>query len=277
MKRRIIDPHYHASIRSSNDYEALALSGVDSILEPCHRTRQKFDSESRYIDLLLRRVEDERMRSKIFGVNAYFSLGAMPCDFSNTDLFYRVLEKLISLKDDNIFKCYGEVEFLPDMENAEELFIYQLEFFGSKNFPVIVNIPHRNRKLVWEETIRIFEAQKNNAKIKVENILLDGLYISEINQLRHFQFGALGLPVSPILDALFVVFKKNLPQEILDVYNNDEATDYSNVIFNTSIGFGYGDPWGFAKVADTLHARGIGNDLISDLFFGNAKKFFKLP
>ncbi len=49
---RFIDPHIHASVRTTQDYEAMAAAGIVAIIEPAFWIGQPRTSAGSYVDYL---------------------------------------------------------------------------------------------------------------------------------------------------------------------------------------------------------------------------------
>lgn len=277
MKLNIIDTHYHASTRSANDYESLALFGVKTIIEPSHRFGQKIDCVAKYIELLNKRVNCEIVRANAFNVRYLFGVGLMPCDFISNEIYQETLECISNPQfyyHDKMC-CYGEVELDIVNDIGDELFIKQLECYSRNNYPIIVNIPHVNRNEVFKKTFLLFESNRYNSKISFQNIVIDGLYVDEVEYVSDFNFKAYGIPVSLRSDAPFIIYKKNYPDDII-LFLKTTKCDINKIIFNSAVGFGYGVPSGISQIAGILMHNKISIETINKIFYLNARSIFNL-
>ncbi|WP_270561765.1 hypothetical protein [Bacteroides cellulosilyticus] len=277
MKFNIIDTHYHASSRSANDYESLAIFGIKTIIEPSHRFCQRIDSVAKYLELLNKQVKNESLRANAFGVKYFFGIGLMPCDFISNEVYQETLAYISSpqLYSHDKMCCYGEVELDIYNKRGEDLFVKQLEYYSKNNYPIIVNIPHINREHVFKSTFSLLEKNRSNHKISFHNIVMDGIYIDEVECADKFKFKAIGIPISLRNDAPFVVYKKNYPEQIMS-FLKSKKYDFNKIIFNSAIGFGYGIPSGLSQIAGILQHNEISNEIINKTFYLNAQSTFNL-
>ena len=75
---RIFDPHAHMTSRTTDDYEAMAASGVKVLVEPAFWLGQPRTSVGSFIDYFNSLLGWERFRAAQFGIRHYCTIGLNP-------------------------------------------------------------------------------------------------------------------------------------------------------------------------------------------------------
>src|ERR687892_134556 len=106
-----IDPHTHMISRTTNDYEAMAKSGVVALIEPAFWIGQPRTYVGTYIDYLSTIVGWERFRAGQFGIRHYCTVGLNSKEANDEELAEGVMEILprFALKDGVV--AIGEIGY----------------------------------------------------------------------------------------------------------------------------------------------------------------------
>ena len=86
-----IDPHAHMISRTTDDYEAMAASGVVAVIEPAFWVGQPRTHVATYMDYLSAIVGFERFRAGQFGIRHYCTIGLNSKESNNEELAEAVM------------------------------------------------------------------------------------------------------------------------------------------------------------------------------------------
>ena len=89
-----IDPHAHMISRTTDDYEAMAASGVVAVIETAFWVGQPRTHVGTYIDYLSAIIGFERFRAGQFGIRHYCTVGLNSKEANNEALAEAVMEIL---------------------------------------------------------------------------------------------------------------------------------------------------------------------------------------
>jgi len=141
-----IDPHAHMISRTTNDYEAMAASGVVALIEPAFWIGQPRTHVATYIDYLSAIVGFERFRAAQFGIRHYCTIGLNSKEANNEELAEAVIDILprFALKEGVV--AIGEIGYDEQTELEDRYFRQQLELAKELDLPVMIHTPHRDKK-----------------------------------------------------------------------------------------------------------------------------------
>lgn len=141
-----IDPHTHMISRTTDDYEAMAASGVVAVIEPAFWIGQPRTNVGSYMDYLSHIVGFERFRAGQFGIRHYCTIGLNSKEANNERLAEEVMEILprFALKEGVV--AIGEIGYDDQTELEDKYFRAQLELSKELDLPVMIHTPHRDKK-----------------------------------------------------------------------------------------------------------------------------------
>lgn len=141
-----IDPHAHMISRITDDYEAMAASGVVAVIEPAFWVGQPRTHVGTYIDYLSSILGFERFRASQFGICHYCTIGLNSKEANNEELAEAVMEILpqFALKEGVV--AIGEIGYDEQTELEDRYFRQQLELAKELDLPVMIHTPHRDKK-----------------------------------------------------------------------------------------------------------------------------------
>ena len=141
-----IDPHTHMISRTTDDYEAMAASGVVAVIEPAFWIGQPRTNVGSYMDYLSHIVGFERFRAGQFGIRHYCTIGLNSKEANNERLAEEVMEILprFALKEGVV--AIGEIGYDEQTELEDKYFRAQLELSKELDLPVMIHTPHRDKK-----------------------------------------------------------------------------------------------------------------------------------
>jgi len=271
MRIPIIDTHVHMDVRSANDYELMAISGVEAVIVPSTYTGERRSSKEAYLQYYDRLIKFESKRAQAFGIKLYAAVSVDPEDLSDVAIANQVLETLPEYFKNKSVCAMGEIG-LEKFTNAEILiFKKQLEIANRYKMPVIMHTPHHDKDTNLPRMLEILEKTIVEYKIDRNLLLLDDLTVETFNYVRKLNLGGYGIAVSPKLNGLFVMHKKATPEEakaLIDQHGSDK------IMFNSALAWGFGDAIGISRVLLHLKMSGVPENTLKKLAYENAKQFF---
>ncbi len=141
-----IDPHAHMISRTTDDYEAMAASGVVAVIEPAFWLGQPRTNAGSYLDYLSSLVGFERFRAGQFGIRHYCTIGLNSKEANNEGLAEAVMELIprFALKEGVV--AIGEIGYDEQTVLEDKYFRLQLELAKELALPVMIHTPHRDKK-----------------------------------------------------------------------------------------------------------------------------------
>jgi predicted metal-dependent TIM-barrel fold hydrolase len=142
----LIDPHAHMISRTTDDYEAMAASGVVAVIEPAFWLGQPRTNVGSYLDYLSSIVGFERFRAGQFGIRHYCTIGLNSKEANNEALAEGVMELIprFALKEGVV--AIGEIGYDEQTPLEDKYFRLQLELAKKLDLPVMIHTPHRDKK-----------------------------------------------------------------------------------------------------------------------------------
>jgi predicted metal-dependent TIM-barrel fold hydrolase len=141
-----IDPHAHMISRTTDDYEAMAASGVVAVIEPAFWLGQPRTNAGSYLDYLSSIVGFERFRASQFGIRHYCTIGLNSKEANNEELAEAVMELIprFALKEGVV--AIGEIGYDEQTALEDKYYRLQLELAKQLELPVMIHTPHRDKK-----------------------------------------------------------------------------------------------------------------------------------
>jgi len=142
----LIDPHAHMISRTTDDYEAMAASGVVAVIEPAFWIGQPRTNVGSYLDYLSSIVGFERFRASQFGIRHYCTIGLNSKEANNAELAEGVMQLIprFALKEGVV--AIGEIGYDEQSPLEDKYFRLQLELAKKLELPVMIHTPHRDKK-----------------------------------------------------------------------------------------------------------------------------------
>jgi len=166
---RFFDPHIHMTSRSTDDYEAMAASGVRAVVEPAFWLGQPRTQVGTFVDYYSSLVGWERFRASQFGIQHYCAIGLNSKEANNEPLAKEVLQILPRFAFKEGVVAIGEIgydEITPAEERAYE---WQLDFARQNEMVVMVHSPHRDKKRGIQRSLEVAA----NVGVPMEKLVID--------------------------------------------------------------------------------------------------------
>ena len=254
----LIDPHAHMISRTTDDYEAMAASGVVAVIEPAFWLGQPRTQVGTFVDYFASLVGWERFRAAQFGIAHYCAIGLNSKEANNAALAEQVLEILPRYLVKEGVVAVGEIGY-DDQTPVEDKY-YRAQLALAKEFEMLVQVhtPHRDKK---SGTLRSMEVAIEMG-VKPEYVVIDHNNEETVQEVLDRGFWA-----------AFTIYPntKMGNERMVEV-----ARKYgSNRIFiDSSADWGVSDPLAVPKTARLMLDRGIAAKDVEAICYGNALKAF---
>jgi predicted metal-dependent TIM-barrel fold hydrolase len=255
----MIDPHAHMVVRVTDDYERMALSGVEAIVEPAFWLGSPRTSVGTFIDYFEMIIGWETQRAKMFGIEHFNTIALNPREANNEPLAAEVLPVVERFCQRETVCAIGEIGFDRQTDAEEAAFRYQLRIAKKRDLPVLIHLPHQYKKLGTERSLKVVtEEGMNPAKTLLDHNTEETMPLYEgTNWWR-------GLTI-------YAVTKLTVERAA----NIVEQYGVNRLMVNSSADWGVSDPLSVPKLAVELKRRGYPRDQIEQLVFWNPIEFYK--
>lgn len=256
---RIFDPHIHMTSRTTDDYQAMYLSGVRAVVEPSFWLGQPRTSPESFYDYFDALLGWEPFRAAQYGIAHHCTLALNPKE-ANDPRCTPVLDALPRyLMKDNVV-AVGEIGY-DSMTPAEDTALaVQLQLAADHDLPAMVHTPHRDKLAGLRRTIDVVR----ESALAPDRVLLDHLNETTVKEAK--DSGAwLGFSVYPDTkmdeDRMVTLLKEHGPEKVL---------------VNSAADWGKSDPLKTRKVADALLKAGFDDDFVDLVLWRNPVAFYGL-
>jgi predicted metal-dependent TIM-barrel fold hydrolase len=272
MRIPIIDAHVHMDVRSANEYELMAISGVEAVIIPSTFNGEKRSSKEAYFQFYDRLLTTERQRAERHGLKVGVAVSVDPEDLNGVETAHEVIDALPRYFANPCVCAMGEIGLENFTPEEVSIFLRQLRLAGEYGLPVIMHTPHENKEANLPKMVAILEKAITDYGLDRRLLLLDDLTAETIDCAWGLDLGAYGLAVSPPLNGVFVAHRKASPREAKELLDRYDA---SKLIFNSALGWGYGDPQAISRVMLHLKLMGVREDDLKAVAYDNPKRFFE--
>ena len=152
---RYVDPHIHMYARTTDDYEKMALAGIESVVDPAFWLGSARHYAGTFYDYFEHLLGYEAERATQYGITHHCALSVNPREANDLALANEVLERLPEYLDRPGCVALGEVGFDRITEAEEEVLRKQLRLAMQRRMPVILHTPHQYKKVGVERILRI--------------------------------------------------------------------------------------------------------------------------
>ena len=251
----MIDAHIHADTRPYEDFEKMAVAGVDTAVSCAHDPMRMSTSEV-VLDHIHRIMENDTKRAAMNGVKLYSAVGVHPRSISSD--YEIVLEKLPDLLDNKNVVAIGEIGLETGSNKEKEVFIKQLNLAQELNIKVVVHTPRTNKKDITELTATIIEDN-----IDTSLVLLDHVDKSIIGRVLNFN-GVIGLTIQP---------QKMTTDEAVTMM---DEYGYDKFVLDSDMSSSPSDPLSVPKTVHKLRLSGVESKNIKKVSYSNAAEFYQI-
>lgn len=254
----IIEPHIHMLSRTTDDYQKMYANGIRVCVEPSFwlgENRRYAGSFWDYWHLIL---NFEHIRAARYGIDHYAAIGFNPKEAENRKLFDETMQNFAEYLAHPRCVAVGEIGLNNITENEIYAFKTQLLIAEEKQMPVIIHLPHYNKKRGAEIITEIISAEGvTQNRIEIDHNTEETMPITR--KTNCFT----GMTVYP--------YSKLDPQRVSQIIKEFGA---EKMIVNGSADWGVSDPLSLVKVAEFMAQDGHSSQIIQKLVHNNANIFY---
>jgi predicted metal-dependent TIM-barrel fold hydrolase len=255
---RIFEPHAHMISRITDDYEQMALFGVEAILEPAFWVGQPRTHVGTFLDYFDTLLGWERYRAAQYGIHHFCAMALNPKEANDDRVNAGVLEHLPRYLEKDGVLAVGEIGYDDMTPKEEHFFAAQLELAKAHGLPALIHTPHRDKKRGVERTLGLLR----EVGFPMERALVD-----------HNNEETVGLCIDTGCVMGFSIYPETKMDErrmieILRRYGTDR------VIINSACDWGRSDPLKVAKTAALMRRSGWSAAEVEKVVWGNPIAFF---
>jgi predicted metal-dependent TIM-barrel fold hydrolase len=255
---RIFEPHAHMTSRTTDDYEAMAASGVKVLVEPAFWLGQPRSSVGSFIDYFNSLLGWERFRAAQFGIRHHCTIGLNPKEANDDTLRREVLALLPRYLAKDGVVAVGEIGYDAMTPAEDEALRAQFDLAREFELPALVHTPHRDKAAGTHKTLQLVE----ETGVAPETVLID-----HNNELTVKEVHASGCWAG------FSIY----PNTKMDEYRmvrilEDVGTD--RILINSACDWGVSDPLKVAKTVAAMQEAGFDEDDIDQVVWRNPLEFF---
>lgn len=255
---RIFEPHAHMYSRITDDYEQMALAGVEAILEPAFWLGQPRTHVGTFLDYFDALLGWERYRAAQYGVHHFCAIALNPKEANDDRVNAGVVEAMPRYLAKDGVLAVGEIGF-DDMTPREETwFGRQLELARAHGLPALIHTPHRDKKRGVERTLDLLR----DVGFPMERALVD-----------HNNEETVGLCADTGCYMGFSIYPETKMDEgrmvaLLQKWGTDR------MILNSACDWGRSDPLKVAKTALRMKRGGFSAAEVDKVVWHNPIAFF---
>lgn len=255
---RIFDPHIHMYTRTTDDYEAMALAGIEVVVDPSFWLGSPRRHAGTFYDYFEHLLGFEAERAEGYGIAHHCTLSVNPREANDLALANEVLERLPEYLDRGRCLGIGEIGFDRQTEAEVEIFRKQVRLGRDRGLPLLVHTPHQYKRVGVELTLRILAEEG----VDQQTVLVDHNTEETMPLFAGTEY-YVGLTVYPVT--------KLSPERAVNV-----ARQYGldRLIVNSSADWGPSDVLSVPKVAALMLRSGFARDEVERLVWENPIRFY---
>jgi uncharacterized protein len=253
----MIDAHIHADCRPYEDFEKMAVAGIEYALTLAHDP-MRMSTSAVVLDHFYRILENDFPRAESNGLTLKAALGLHPRSICSD--YKLVLEKLPWFLDQDEVVALGEIGLETASEIEKEVFKTQLQMADEMKIKVVVHTPRRNKREITIKTLSII-----NGNVDPSLVVVDHVDSSIIDLMADFD-GMLGITVQP---------QKMTPTEAVQLLG-ETFNEYGpeRFMLDSDMSSSPSDPLSVPKTVHQLKMAGWDNKKIKMLSYKNATDFY---
>jgi predicted metal-dependent TIM-barrel fold hydrolase len=255
---RIMDPHIHMYARTTDDYEAMAVAGIESVVDPAFWLGSPRHYAGTFYDYFEHLLGYEAERAAQYGISHHCCLSVNPREANDLALANEVLERLPEYLDRPGCVAIGEIGFDRQTEAEEEILRKQLRFGMERRMPMLIHTPHQYKKVGVERILKILVDEEVDQQL----VIVDHNTEETMPLFAGFNVWV-ALTVYPVT--------KLSPERAVAIVRQ-YGTD--RLLVNSSADWGPSDVLSVPRVAHLMLRSGFSRDEVEKLVFHNPVRFF---
>src|SRR4051812_47349345 len=144
---RIFDPHIHMYSRTTDDYEAMSIAGIEVIVQPSFWLGGPRRFVGTFEDYWEHMISFETQRAKEFGIEHFVCISVNPKEAIERPLALDAIDAMVKngYLDRERVVAVGELGYNLINDLEEEVFVKQMDIAVEKNMLMTVHLPHNNK------------------------------------------------------------------------------------------------------------------------------------
>jgi predicted metal-dependent TIM-barrel fold hydrolase len=254
----IIEPHIHMYSRTTDDYQAMYKSGIRVVVEPSFWLGSDRRYAGTFFDYFRLILDFETVRAARFGIDHYACVAYNPKEAENKKLVDEVLSGIEEYLEHPRCIGIGEIGLNNITDNEIYAFKKQLLLAENRKMPVIVHLPHLNKK--------------KGAEVITEIIKSEGVTLSRI-EIDHNTEETMPITVKSgcYMGLTVYPYSKLNPERVSEIVKTYGA---DRLVVDGSADWGVSDPLSLVKTAQYLKEDGHSEKIINMLLHDNANAFY---
>lgn len=254
----IIEPHVHMFSRTTDDYQKMYKSGIRVCVEPSFWLGENRKYAGSFWDYWALILNFETMRAERYGIDHWAAVGYNPKEAENRKLFDETMEKFVEFIQHPRCVAVGEIGLNNITENEIYAFKKQLLIAEEYKMPIIVHLPHFDKKRGAQITVDIIRAEGlTESRIEIDHNTEETMPITRETDCFT------GMTVYP--------YSKLDPARVSQIIKDFGA---ERMIVNGSADWGVSDPISVVKTLDFMLKDGHDMDTLERLANKNADAFY---
>lgn len=255
---RIFDPHIHMYARTTDDYEAMALAGIEAVVDPAFWLGSARHYAGTFYDYFEHLLGYEVERAAMYNISHHCTLSVNPREANDLALANEVLERLPDYLTRPRCVAIGEIGFDRQTEAEEEIFRKQARLGRDRDLLLLVHTPHQYKRLGVERTLKILAEEG----VEQRKVLIDHNTEETMPLFAGTEYWV-GLTVYPVT--------KLSPERAVNI-----ARQYGldRLIVNSSADWGPSDVLSVPRVAHLMLKTGFSRDEVERLVWENPIGFY---
>ncbi|KAF5083951.1 TatD family hydrolase [Methanobacterium aggregans] len=249
----MIDAHVHADTRPYEDFEKMAVAGVEKAVSCAHDPLRMSTSDV-VLDHINRILKNDTKRAAENGLKLYAAVGIHPRSISKD--WETVLNELPYFLEKENVVAVGEIGLETTSNIEKEVFKKQLQLADNMNMKVVVHTPRQNKYEVARVTSSILEEMINPSLVQldhVDNSIVDMAVEHDWN---------LGLTVQPL---------KVTPDEAVSMLKEYGVDRF---VLDSDMSSSPSDPLSVPKTVHKMKLAGFEDSEIKKVSHSNAAEFY---
>jgi len=254
---KVIDPHIHMSVRTTDDYEAMKKAGYELIVEPAFWSGSDKQHAESFLDYFHHLLTFEQGRAKKYGLN-YYSFICINSKEARNPLAREVVERMEPFLEHEYCLGVGEIGLDLITHQEVEIFRKQVELAEKHKTLCIIHSPHINKRLGVETLFNILKEYN----VDLKRYVMDHNTEETIELSKSYPDVYIGMTLYPTKVSI-----ERAAQMILK-YGSER------IMLNSSADWGKSYPLMVSEAAATLGNYGVKEADAFRVTYQNAYDFF---
>ena len=255
---RMFDPHIHMFARTTDDYERMSAAGIEAVVEPAFWLGSSRTAPSSYYDYFSHILEQEHNRAANYNIVHKCCIGVNAKEANELELSLETVKGMGRFLDHPNCVAVGEIGFDKITDAEEAVLRAQFEKAAEYNLPIVIHLPHFNKKVGIRRVLSIIE----DMKLDMESIIID-----------HNTEETMPIVIDyPVWKGFTIYPTKMSPERTVAIL---KKYGFEKMIINSSADWGPSDPLAVPKTALLMRSLRFPRAMIEKVIFDNPYEFYR--